>query len=116
MSHHKCDGSTGEFTVTECNLCDSVSGERSLGRFVKKKNSLITDALRSIVLPENIGVMGDLSEVASLVKAPLGNSWQQEVVLMIFDVGKDSTEEDNSPGEDNSIGKILETKSDLYDS
>jgi hypothetical protein len=49
MSHHKCDGSTGELTETECNPCNSVNGEGFLGRFVLNKNSLITDILRSIV-------------------------------------------------------------------
>ena len=72
MCHHKGDDSTGELTETECYPCDSVNGERFLGRFVFKKNSLMTDILRSTVSLGNIGVIGNLSEVASLVKAPLG--------------------------------------------
>ena len=74
MSHHKCDGSTEEFTETECNPYDSICGERFLGRLVLEKNFLIIDILRSIVSLENIGMIGDFSEVASPVKAPLGNS------------------------------------------
>jgi hypothetical protein len=67
MSHHKRDGSTGEFTETECNPCESVNGERFPDRFVLKKNSLITDTLRSIVSPENIGVTHYVSEIANPV-------------------------------------------------
>jgi hypothetical protein len=39
-------------------------------------------------------VMCDFSEIASLIKAPLGNV--QEAIFVILDVGKDFTEEDNS--------------------
>jgi hypothetical protein len=67
MSHHKCDGSTEDFTETECNPYDSICGERFPGRFVLKKNFLIIDILRSIVLLRNIEVIGDFSEVASPV-------------------------------------------------
>ena len=44
-------------------------------------------------------MIGDFSEVASLVKAPLGKVQIQEVILAVLDVGKDFTEEDNSAGE-----------------
>ena len=67
----------------ECNSCDFVCGGRFPGRFVLKKNSLMTDVLRSIVSLGNIGVMGNFSEVASLVKAPLGNTQKHDVILMI---------------------------------
>jgi hypothetical protein len=75
MSHHKCDGSTEELTESKCNSCDSnsICGERFLGRFVLKKNSLMTDIPRSIVSLGTIGVMGNFNEVARLVKVPLGN-------------------------------------------
>jgi hypothetical protein len=67
----------------ECNSCDFVCGGRFPGRFVLKKNSLMTDVLRSIVSLGNIGVMGNFNEVASLVKAPLGNIQTQNVILVI---------------------------------
>ena len=89
-SHHKCDGSTEEFTETECNPCDSICGERFPGRLVWKKKCLIIDILRSIVSLGNIGVVGNFSEVASLVKAQLGNSHKQEIALMIPLVEKTS--------------------------
>ena len=57
------------------------------------------DILRSIVSLGNIGVIGNLSEVASLVKAPLGKVHIQEVILAVLDVEKDSTGEYNSIGE-----------------
>jgi hypothetical protein len=60
---------------------------------------LIIDILRSIVSLGITGVIGDFSEVASLVKAPLGKVQIQEVILAVLDVGKDFTEEDNSAGE-----------------
>jgi hypothetical protein len=57
---------------TECSPYDSICGERFPGRFILKKNFLITDVPRSIVSPEDIGVIGHFSEVAPFVKAPLG--------------------------------------------
>ena len=73
-SHHKCDSSTEEFIETACDPYDSVCGEIFPCRLVLKKNFLIMDILRSIVSLENIGVIGPFSEIASPVKAPLGNS------------------------------------------
>ena len=73
MSHHKCDGSTKEFIETECNPHDSICGEKFPCRLVLKKNFSIIDILRSIASLENIGVISHFSEVASPVKALLGN-------------------------------------------
>jgi hypothetical protein len=71
MCHHKGDDSTGELTETEYYPCNSVNGERFPGRFVLKKNSLMTDILRSIVLLEKIGVMGYFGEVTIFVLSKL---------------------------------------------
>ena len=66
-SHYKCDGFTKEFKETKCNPYESICREEFPDRFVLKKNSLVTDALRSIVSLENVGVIRYFSEVAPFV-------------------------------------------------
>ena len=73
IGRRKYDGSTEGFTETECDFCDPADEERFLGGFVLKKGSLMKDILRSIIALGNIGMKGIFSEVARLVKAPLGN-------------------------------------------
>ena len=72
MSHHKCDGSTEEFTEMEYNPYDSICGERFSDRFVLKKSSLMTEYPQEYNFTGNIGMIGHFNEVASPVKAPLG--------------------------------------------
>jgi hypothetical protein len=57
----------------ECSPHDSICGEKFPDRFVLKKNISIIDILRSIASLENFGVISHFSEVASPVKALLGN-------------------------------------------
>ena len=91
FGRHKCGGSTEEFIKVEYSPYESICRERFPDRFVLKKNSLTTDALRSIVSLENDGVIGHFSEVASPVKAPLGKLMRPDVIPVTPEVGKGST-------------------------